>query len=284
MRWRVCRYEPMWVGDRWAPGRDPVFCEVTLAELERMLTEPVALPRGHDRDQIWSWAPHSLSAPRRKKANVVDVTCLVLDYDDGTSLTDGVAPWQDWHHILHTSRSHTEAAPRFRVVLPLEQAVPADVWPRAWLWAEERSGKAIDPKCKDASRLYYLPVQIGDTMPYEARVHDGPLLDLAPWDELPAIPEPPAPRPRRAPLPGRSRPEAWEVLRTPSGRAAAADYLGAHVDTYDGGRRARRVLCPSCGDRSVWFIIDHYRSPKARCHHLNHCGWVGWLDELLEQT
>ena len=60
----------------------------------------------------------------------------------------------------HTTYSHTETAPRARVVFPLTTPVSAEQWREVWSagsrWASSW-GAVVDKACKDPSRLYYLP-------------------------------------------------------------------------------------------------------------------------------
>ena len=60
------------------------------------------------------------------------------------------------------------------------------------------------------------------------------------------------------------------------------------------GNIARRIICPQCQKRTVWFKIDIGYNPNlergesqnldmttARCNHLDNCGWRGRINELL---
>jgi hypothetical protein len=124
------------------------------------------------------WAP-SLYKPasRRGSENVVYLSCLVLDYDDGTPLRDASETWEAWFHIVHTTWSHTEAHNKFRVVVPLAQPVPAKLWRQVWHWAEDFVGRVIDPACKGEGHAFALPVVPDQAHPREAFSTPGPLLD-----------------------------------------------------------------------------------------------------------
>ena len=56
--------------------------------------------------------------------------------------------------------------------------------------------------------------------------------------------------------------------------SAPAERLGVVTDQH-----ARKVKCPKCGDRSVWWMI--HGTGYAKCSHLNSCGWLGPLTSLL---
>lgn len=228
----------------------------------------------------------------RGVSGVEAVTCLVLDYDDGTSIEDAVDAWEGWPLLVHTSWSHAEAHPRFRLVLPLAEPILATAWPRVWAWARDRSGGHIDEACKDPSRLYLRPAIPRPDALFRALVRDGggPLLTVDPA----VLAEPagggarragvgvPSSRPlQRVRVSGdRARQIARHRLRTSRDvRERAAQWLGARIS----GRRAERVACPSCGRRSVWFWLEPGRMSTAQCNHRDSCGWWGHLDELLEQ-
>ena len=222
--------------------------------------------------QLPCWSP-AIYAPRSTRGidGVVAVSCLVLDYDDGTDPEDALEPWQEHTVLLHTSWSHTASHPRFRLVLPLAEPVATSEWSGVWRWARDRSVGQIDPACKDPSRLYFLPALAGAKSPYMRQVLNlkGPLL-------VPGS----APRRtvRRTPA---SRPSsARGVLNTSrEAREHAAEMLGATVRS----NRAEDIVCPGCQRRSVWFWLEPGAQSTARCQHKKTCGWWGYLDTLLSQ-
>lgn len=124
------------------------------------------------------WAPATFKPnSKRSSKNVLELSCVVLDYDDGTSPDDASAIWEQYFHIVHTSWSHTPEKPRFRLVLPLSRPCPVAFWSRLWLWAEQHCGHEIDPACKGASRMWTLPAVPSDESPHLAFSHGSPLLD-----------------------------------------------------------------------------------------------------------
>ena len=124
------------------------------------------------------WAP-ALYKPnsRRGSENVVYLSCLVLDYDDGTPIEDASETWEAWFHIVHSTWSHSAAHHKFRVVVPLAQPVPAKHWRQVWHWAEDLVGAVIDPACKGEGHAFALPVVPDVAHPREAFSRPGPLLD-----------------------------------------------------------------------------------------------------------
>jgi len=213
---------------------------------------------------------------------------LVLDVDDGTPPEDLLKPFADWPYAWHTSWSHTPGHPKFRVIIPLEVPVPAAGWPRVFHWAHRVTGGHIDPKCKDASRIWFRPSVRSADWPFAHGSHDpgGNLLCLLPDRLDPTPDEVEAERIMRL----RSRPPIKHAAGTPEWkvRRAAQDRLKTDHSAREqaciaaGGRlagnRATKIPCPGCGRQSVWYYIEPRKSPQAQCDHRNSCGWYGFLD------
>jgi hypothetical protein len=234
--------------------------------------------------QLPCWSP-TIYTPGavRGATGVQSVTALVLDFDDGTAIDEATHPWMDWPFILHTTWSHREDSPRFRLVLVLADPVPAAAWPRAWNWAAERAGRKADAKCKDPSRLYLGPAVASERAPWRAVVHDpgGHLLRID-WERFAEAP--PARRhgspPRTGAPPADPRRRAARELlhHDRNARLRAAELLDATIVD----RRADRIRCPSCGRDSVWFWLEPGAQSTASCKHRESCHWWGHLDDLLD--
>ncbi len=262
--------------------------EARAAGVVRAAADARDVERRRTKQRLPCWSPVRCHPHTTRGIAAVDiVTCLVLDYDDGTPIDVAIEPWLDWPLIVATTWSHTAERPRFRVSLVLETPVPAAMWGRAWRWAAARAVGVVDPACKDPCRLYALPAVRSPDAPYERRVHDpgGHLLGLD-WRRLPAAEEPAAGRPI-TPSPPRGGSslddERRRIARAAFGedegaRRRAAVFLGANVTD----RRAEHVRCPACGRPSVWFWLAPGQQNTASCHHKASCGWWGHLDELLD--
>jgi len=135
------------------------------------------------------WSP-TLYLPdaTRAKENVQAVSCLVLDFDNGTPPDALCADWQarGLAYAVHSTHSHTTARPKWRAVFPLVAPATGADWPRIYgKLAAPLGGGCVDPSCKDASRIYYLP-----SCPPEysqaafAFAHDGAPLDPDQFPEL----------------------------------------------------------------------------------------------------
>lgn len=148
----------------------------TAATKDGMCFSPVAYPRG----------------VTRGKAYVESVSCLALDFDHLTperwvEIVCKLAPLAS---VAYTTYSHTDEAPRWRVVLPLVASVPAAQWPevfaRVRVWLPD-----ADRQCGDCSRLYYLPSHpAGGAWETAANVEGE-------WLDVRELPEAPKPRPRK---------------------------------------------------------------------------------------
>ncbi len=233
----------------------------------------------------WSPAVYPAGCQRRQKAAVDAVTCLVLDFDDGTRMEEAAVVYQNFDHIGHSSWSHAEDHHKFRLILPLAQPVPGPEWPRAWQWviadwqarAPETAGRP-DPACKDASRLYFLPA-IRPGAPRESWVHEGYYGPLSlPWQIIPERRPPPI-TPLRPVLVCTSRAER-EIQRRLNTEPVARRELGRVLSGAVGVELVRYVRCPGCGRLSVWWSIHPDRRRTAACNHRSTCGWWGWLFDL----
>lgn len=235
------------------------------------------------------WSPARYpEGVNRAKSRVVDVSCLVLDYDDGTTLRAAHEQWADWEHVMHTSWSHSKEHHKCRVVVPLLKPVPADGWARVHHWAMDRS--TADEVCKDPSRIYFLPSHPVDA-PEWGGVWHGPqgFLDLDP-ETLPKTPSeiaresyrpPPKLRLGAGMSPSAVHRAVVEQLKTDEGmRRRVASMLSATI-SEGVNPRADKIRCPGCGRPSVHYMLTPGQWNGARCSHRNSCGWRGWVDQLL---
>lgn len=141
------------------------------------------------------WSPAAFhEGGRRKNADVATLSCLVLDFDDGVHWDDLIAGWLGYEWVIHTSYSHTDEKPKWRAIFPLAADVEAADWPDAYArMATALGGSHVDPACKDASRMYYLPAHPKGAPFYTAH-RDGMWLTPELFPPLPS----PAPLPPQA--------------------------------------------------------------------------------------
>src|SRR5688572_7059952 len=115
----------------------------------------------------------------RLKKNVRSVSLLVLDCDHGADVGDSLRLWADMglaclsyttHSHLRRTDSNPGAEPRFRIVVPLAEPIPADLYPALWRWAAAQCGGRIDEAAKDSSRMFYLPAKYSQAAEFDFRV------------------------------------------------------------------------------------------------------------------
>lgn len=135
-------------------------------------------PKDKNKKDLRIWAPaHYVAATRRSSENVLSLSCLVMDYDDGTTVPEIGRAWAEYFHVLHTTWSHTAERHKVRLCLPLAQPVFAGVWDRVWGWAFERSGGRIDTAPKSPGSNFALPALPTRDWQHVGRVNNGALLD-----------------------------------------------------------------------------------------------------------
>lgn len=240
----------------------PKTSAVTFHRFAQLFSQPSLSPEKQDNTALmWSPARWPVGSTRRLKAEVLDVSCLVLDFDHGTTLQEEATRWKDYAFLLHTSYRHTREAHRFRVILPLKEPVLLEDWDEVWAWGESVS-PAADPKCRDAGHVYAMPRVSQEGLKwFFSGANPGPLLSPGKL-RFPEVPEGMKRGYRRnAPY----VPTSQEALD----RRAAAVRMKA-VLTYDG--RATQIVCPRCGSASVWFHIEPGEMMTARCGHDQSCG------------
>ena len=255
---------------------------------------PVAGDKAAREEGLPLWSPARLAdGTTRANRNVLDVSCLVLDYDDGTDMQSALDRWHGYERMAHTSWSHRPEAPRCRLVMPLLAPVAGAVWGPVIAWVMGMDGQEADAACKDAARQFYLPA-VGAGGPHAAVYRPGRWLDLAPVVEVTqrqrAQEEAEAKR-RREEAQARIRRQVTDERQRdhearkaldcdPAARERLGDALGGTRTRRAEGEVVRRVRCPACGRPSVWWWTDPRRWHGAACEHRNSCGWSGRLYDL----
>jgi hypothetical protein len=140
------------------------------------------------------WSAATFDPPRRALENVQQIHAACFDYDKGTTIAEARERWAGAYGLLHTTRSHTDEAHRFRVILPLARSVSPFEYAALWSRLAKRAGD-VDQAPKDPSRFWYVPGAKGQ-QPYEAIRLEGRPLDPDVWLRQP---EPKAPAPAVAP-------------------------------------------------------------------------------------
>jgi len=238
------------------------------------------------------WSP-TVFLGTRSSTNALEVGFLVFDLDDGKTLYDTWKLFSKWTVLAHTSFSHKPHFHKYRIILPLEKPVPAAEWGRASIWAMNLWKEVVgigepDQKAiKDVARIYFRYAVPSSSLEGDDPLHPGnyfqsdysygPLLNLD-WQSIPKQqPKPKQPKP----VSRRNGPILLSELELDADfRAKICYQVGGKMV----GNTARYILCPQCGEKSVYFSIDLYLGNTMKfpqCNHKNSCGWWGTLIDLL---
>lgn len=145
-----------------------------------------------------------LAENRRKNDKVIDRSLITLDADSvpsgGTQAVLQAVSALGCAYVVYSTRKHEEAAPRLRIVIPLDKPCTAEQYePIARKVASYIGMEIMDPSTFEASRLMYWPSVSAD-MPqqYVFAYEDKPFLsgegvlaqytnwqDVAEWPEVP---------------------------------------------------------------------------------------------------
>ena len=168
------------------------------------LAEYLSMKKGQQDDlkDVGGFIGGSLNGPRRKANNVVGRDLVTLDLDaipaGGTDDILRRVEGLGCGYCVYSTRKHQPAAPRLRILLPLDRTVTADEYePIARRLAEIIGLEFADPTTFEASRLMYWPSCSADSQ-YVYYVGDkgfasadGLLATYADWRDVqswPALP------------------------------------------------------------------------------------------------
>ena len=230
-----------------------------------------------------AFCPAIMNGTRSKK-NVKEITMLVFDIDDGTSVGKNMCFWGTKYYF-YTSFSHNpDGKHKWRIVFPLENPIPAADWDRAWIAAmefwKEKTGleHGPDQQCKDPSRIYYMPAakRIVDTMSYVQTAKEWPWLDLK-YDHI-EIPKPiiksnPSPTFDQTSVQYYGRGSIiQQIIEQYNTDEHSRRWLASRLVGVDRGDRFEKIICPFCNRPSLYFYYAPIQSPAAICGHRNSCG------------
>jgi hypothetical protein len=108
----------------------------------------------------WAWIPCSVhdSNGRRNQENMKEASLMVLDIDCGMSLETIMLTLSACEFAVHSSFSHTVEKPKWRVILPMLESIPAKDLGVVFDHFNEMFSGLLDASCgHDPARLYYLP-------------------------------------------------------------------------------------------------------------------------------
>lgn len=84
--------------------------------------------------------------------------CIDVDGFEGT-MEEVLEPLKDYYYVCYSTASSTEDKPKFRVVFPLTDAVPASRIKHFWHSINSLVLGVVDAQTKDLCRMFYIPAQ-----------------------------------------------------------------------------------------------------------------------------
>src|SRR5688572_4644673 len=122
------------------------------------------------------FSPAVFDPPVRAKVNAKRLSLLVLDLDhaatlgtikSGLSQLSSAYIISSTHSHLRKTESNPDAEPRFRVVIPLTEPIPAASFLSLWSYVKYRTGLNVDEAAKDESRIFYTPAIASEESEYD---------------------------------------------------------------------------------------------------------------------
>lgn len=174
------RRKEMTVGELWERLSTPATGAETMAEY---LTYPKA--RQDELKDVGGFVGGSLAGPRRKAQAILGRDVVTLDFDsippNGTETVIQTAEGLGYACCIYSTRKHTPAAPRLRVLFALDRTVSAEEYePIARRLAERIGIEMADPTTYEPARLMYWPSCCRDAE-FIWKYHAAP---LCPADEI----------------------------------------------------------------------------------------------------
>jgi hypothetical protein len=128
---------------------EPQSTEVAFADLPGILRQVAS----DDKETAPLWSP-TLMEGGKTLGHTKSVEALALDFDDGEPPWDKLAGWT---YFAHTTHSHTPEAPRWRVVLELDEPAEVATWKNRFKAKCAMHALTQDPACCNANRSFYVP-------------------------------------------------------------------------------------------------------------------------------
>ena len=136
--------------------------------------------RKADKDGL-AWIPCSAhnKTGKRTTVNMDQLYVLVLDIDSGVGLADVRASVVGLEVVIHSSHSTSPEVPKWRVVIPLREPVPATRLASIFDAMQSKFDVELDATCgHDSAHLYYFPSAPSDSSDKYVFEHiQGELLD-----------------------------------------------------------------------------------------------------------
>lgn len=298
-------------------AKRPETITVPLDVFAKRMIEPVSY-NATDKNKLPLWSPAVFDG-NRAQANVIEVSCLVYDIDDG------IAPFSSWQLfaqykcIVHTSFSHKPHHHKYRVIMPLKKPVLVRDWQQFWraaaelwqkmtyrepdtdtidIWTKTGLDKSKHPEAysrivgrgipdmkalKDCARMFYR-YAIPHSNEYRAGHPLDPVQYHNSWYHLVGdcidLEYSHIELPKPPPRP------VYDTSKPISmGDALMMPEMRlalAHRANADiSGNVARHIICPGCNRATVHFYIDpHVHHNPQRFAKCNHANSCGWYGSL----
>lgn len=139
----------------------------TWAGFEKLLYQLSNLPgykaKKGEKKQSSSLISPAIYQPNSTRANS-NVTAwaswAALDVDSYEGdMQQGLEQYKNYYYVCYSTASSTVAKPKFRLVFPLTNNVPADQIRHFWYALNKQFNNIGDEQTKDLSRMYYVPAQ-----------------------------------------------------------------------------------------------------------------------------
>lgn len=205
--------------------------------------------RAEDNETPEEWRP-----PVRGLPYIRAVSLGLFDFDDDVTLDDiigGVSLLNDGlgaAAYIHTTFSHTADKGKYRLVLPFAEEISPEAHPEVWKQISRVFKDKCDPKCKDASRMHYLPScpQSRQELAVSREI-EGPFLDVA---TLPPLPKEEAPEPQETPLITETDKYASNAFKNEIGRLCNVTKGGRNDELNKTARRLGQFIAAGRLNRS----------------------------------
>jgi len=158
-------------------GKNDATPKETRWTLPQLITELSTFRIGKKDGKLFSSA--KFKQKRRAKENVIELSLFVGDLDHDITI-DWVAEklrQLDAMSVLHTTYSHQQDAHRCRIAIVPVEPIPESEHENLWRRMNEYFEGKLDPACKDASRMFYLPAKANKTALSDVRKFGGALFD-----------------------------------------------------------------------------------------------------------
>lgn len=221
-----------------------------------------------------AFAPCRFQPPRRLKDNVRELSMLVFDVDaeieleslrDKMRLLDSAAAIYSTHSHRRATDKNPNAETRWRVCIPLAEAVAASEFENLWQTINRTLKLGADENARDVSRLHYSPCKADQTAAYDFAVEPGD--DFFGWRDFLAQHSTPNAEAEN------NQKSANQNEQSERRGSAAFEF---HEDRNDElqriiagrGRRTRtgfQMKCPAHNGAGVSSLFSAFNSPAVTC-------------------